>query len=67
MRFDILPIVPEEGWRIPTQGRNHGATSVLPPKEDLRVRVTRREGFERGKWTFEVKGLKAGLVSGHEI
>ena len=66
LRFDILPVEPEEGWRMPTQARNHGATSVLPPKEDLRVRVTRREGFEGGRWTFDVKGLKVGLVSGHE-
>ena len=67
MRFDILPVATKEGWRKPMHSKNHGATSILPPEKDVRVRITRREGFERGdKWTYVVEGLKVGSVSGHE-
>lgn len=33
------------------------AASIQPPKEDIRVRVTEREGFEGDEWTFHFAGL----------
>lgn len=59
-RFDISPV--KGGWVEPSQARNHGATSVLPPSEDVRVRIRKRDGFESGQWRFSVEGLKAGFV-----
>ena len=62
-RFEIVPVA-AEGWREPKQARNHGATSVLPPEKDIRVRIRVREGFERYDWKFDMEGLKAGFVPG---
>jgi hypothetical protein len=46
------------------QARNHGATSVLPPKRDLRVKIKRGKGCEEWKWRFDLEGLQTEFVAG---
>ena len=64
MRFDILPVAKKEEWKKPMHSRNHGATSILPPEKDIRVRITRKDGVgKEDKWRYDVEGLKVGFVS----
>ena len=65
MRFEILPVA-TEGWGMPRQVTNHGATSVLPPEKDIKVKIVRRKGFESCEWRFDMNGLKAEFVPGNE-
>lgn len=50
LRFDIRPL--DGQWRIPRQKQESLATNVFPPEEDMKVRVTRRQGFEDVDWNF---------------
>ena len=52
LRYDIAPI--HGGWYIPKQKQESMATNVFPPENDIRVRVSKRAGFENVKWTFEM-------------
>ena len=51
LRFDIEPANGEE-WTIPQQKQESLATNVFPPTHDLKVRVTRRRGFEDVDWEY---------------
>lgn len=50
LRFDVAPVVGT--WQIPDQRQESLATNVFPPKNDVRVRVGRRRGFEGVEWGF---------------
>lgn len=50
LRFDIRPL--DGQWSIPRQKQESLATNVFPPEKDIRVRVTRRQGFEDVNWKF---------------
>ena len=60
MRFEMEPV--EGKWRLPTQMGNNLATSVLPPDWDVRVRVSKRKGFEHGRWVFSLSESKEGFA-----
>lgn len=66
MRFEISPVA-AEGWKEPKQAKNHGATSFLPPEQDLKVKITRRRGLEHCEWRYNVQTLKTGFVAVNEI
>lgn len=53
LRFDIMPAVGE--WSVPAQRQESLATNVFPPEKDVRVKVTRRAGFEDVVWDFAMK------------
>ncbi|SLM34165.1 Cytochrome P450, E-class, group IV [Lasallia pustulata] len=53
LRFDIMPVVGE--WSVPPQRQESLATNVFPPEKDVRVKVTRRAGFEAVVWDFAMK------------
>lgn len=53
LRFDIVPSHGE--WNIPEPKQESLATNVFPPKKDLKVRVTQRQGFEDIEWDFIMK------------
>lgn len=53
LRFDIVPSHGE--WIIPEPKQESLATNVFPPKKDLKVRVTQRQGFEDIGWDFIMK------------
>ena len=53
LRFDMTPTVGE--WSIPAQRQESLATNVFPPEKDVRVKVTRRLGFEHVVWDFIMK------------
>ena len=51
MGYDITP-TKEKSWASLTQCNNNLATSVLPPDRDIRVKVTKRTGYETVVWKF---------------
>ncbi|KAL8782743.1 MAG: hypothetical protein Q9213_005121 [Squamulea squamosa] len=53
MRFDVTPV--EGDWRIPVQKQESMATNVFPPKSDMRVKVTKRRGYENANWEFKIR------------
>ena len=53
MRFDMTPV--EGCWRIPAQKQESMATNVFPPESDVRVNVTKRQGYEDVQWKFELR------------
>ena len=61
MRCEIRPVT-AEGWGKPRQVTNHGASSVLPPEKDVKVKIIRRQGFENCGWRLDINGLKAEFV-----
>ena len=68
LRYDITPLhgsSPGE-WVLPKQDTNNVGTSVLPPVSDIKVRITKREGSEDGKWAFtrSEEAAKFALSSG---
>ncbi|MCJ1419943.1 hypothetical protein MMC32_006299 [Xylographa parallela] len=68
LRYDITPLEggSEGAWVLPRQDTNNVGTSVLPPVSDIKVRITRREGWEGGKWAFtrSEEAAKFALSSG---
>ena len=52
LRFDALPV--EDVWRIPEQKQESMATNVFPPKDDIKVQVKERKGYEGVKWDFSM-------------
>lgn len=50
LRFDMTPT--EGKWAIPMQRQESLATNVFPPEKDIRVKVTRRLGYEHVIWDF---------------
>lgn len=65
VNFDISPSERGE-WIEQAQVRNHGATSVLPPKKDARVKIRRRLNLALCRWNFHTEGLQAEFVSSVE-
>ena len=63
LRFDVCP-TDGQGWRIPKQNQNK-FNSVAPPKHDIKVTMTEREGWQ-GEWKFVLgdKDAKFKLASG---
>lgn len=54
-RFEIEPVDANGGrvkWRFPKVDGNRVASSVHPPSEDVRVRVTEREEWRGDEWGF---------------
>lgn len=54
-RFEIEPVDAKGGrvkWRFPKVDGNRVASSIHPPSEDVRVRVTEREGWRGEEWGF---------------
>ncbi|KAK4142933.1 cytochrome P450 [Dichotomopilus funicola] len=49
-------------WRIPAK-RHHISTSILTPKEDIKVRIRPREGLEHVRWEFVWEDEATGVVS----
>ncbi len=50
-RFEMAP-VDRRGWVVPSVGGNRVVSSIHPPSEDVRVRVTEREGYGGREWGF---------------
>ena len=51
MRFNLQPIR-GKGWRMPEVDTSRVASSICPPKEDMRVKITEREGYKGDEWAF---------------
>ena len=49
LRYDLVPLGGQ--WIVP-ETRPHTTASVLFPREDPRVTITPREGYEDGEWEF---------------
>ena len=70
LRYDVVPIGDygkgEGQWVLPKQDSNNLATSVLPPDTDVKVNITKRKGYEDGKWSFTLSKstAKFALSSG---
>ncbi|MCJ1385428.1 hypothetical protein MMC17_008551 [Xylographa soralifera] len=68
LRYDITPLEggSEGVWLLPKQDTNNVGTSVLPPVSDIKVRFTKRKGWEDGKWAFtrSEEAAKFALSSG---
>ncbi|MCJ1287881.1 hypothetical protein MMC26_007233 [Xylographa opegraphella] len=69
LRYEIAPLqVDSNGeWLLPKQNTSNVGTSVLPPVSDIKVRITRRKGWEGGKWAFtrSEEAAKFALSSGY--
>lgn len=50
LRFDVRPL--DGQWSIPRQKQESLATNIFPPEKDIRVKVTKRQGFENVNWKF---------------
>ncbi|KAL9633344.1 MAG: hypothetical protein Q9164_004754 [Protoblastenia rupestris] len=49
----LFDVVPAEGkWKIPRQKQESMATNVFPPEEDIKVRFSKRPGYEHINWDF---------------
>ncbi|MCJ1394114.1 hypothetical protein MMC18_006992 [Xylographa bjoerkii] len=68
LRYDITPLDggSQGVWVLPKQDNNNVGTSVLPPVSDIKVRITKRKGWEVGKWAFtrSEEAAKFALSSG---
>ena len=53
LQFDMVPT--NGPWHIPAQKQESMATNVFPPEKDIRVRATRRKGYEDVSWDFVVR------------
>jgi len=51
-RFDVVPVGNGGKWVVPERDGNNIASSIHPPKGDVRVRVGEREGFGGQRWAF---------------
>ena len=51
-RFELQPVGDGRRWVIPKQDRNSVASSIHPPKEDVKVKVTEREEYKGDQWVF---------------
>lgn len=52
MRFDTRPVKGGGEWVMPRANTGNVAASIQPPKEDVRVRMSEREGFGGDEWGF---------------
>lgn len=52
-RFELVPVEGGEEWKIPRADGSSVASSIHPPKTDLKVGVREREGFEGDEWAFK--------------
>ncbi|MCJ1398838.1 hypothetical protein MMC11_002039 [Xylographa trunciseda] len=68
LRYDITPLEggAEGKWVLPKQDNNNVGTSVLPPVKDVKVRITKRKGWESGEWAFARSEEGARFVLGGE-
>ena len=57
MRYDITPV--EGKWDLPTKYIHNLATAVSAPDRDMRVRVSKRKGYEDTEWQFVFSGSDA--------
>lgn len=48
LKFDVVPVA--GNWTVPAQKQISLATNVFPPAEDIKLRFTRRKGFEDVEW-----------------
>jgi len=68
LRYEITPLegASEAKWVLPKQDNNNVGTSVLPPVSDIKVRITKRKGWEDGQWAFtrSEEAAKFALSSG---
>ena len=53
LRFDMVPSNGQ--WSIPAQRQESLATNVFPPEKDIRVRISKRKGFEDMDWALVIK------------
>ena len=51
LKYDLDP-VENKSWLWP-QSQSSLATSILAPRDDIRVKMRERKGYEPGFWTFE--------------
>lgn len=51
-RFDVVPVGNGGKWVVPERDGNNIASSIHPPKGDVRVRVREREGLRGRRWGF---------------
>lgn len=52
LQYDLIPS--EGGWFIPPQRQESLATNVFPPSKDIKVKISRRRGFEDIELDFHV-------------
>ena len=50
LKFDVTPV--DGDWKIPEQEQESMATNVFPPKEDIRLEIRGRQGYEGVNWDF---------------
>ncbi|KAL8813489.1 MAG: hypothetical protein Q9200_000223 [Gallowayella weberi] len=53
LRFDLTPA--EGNWQIPAQKQESMATNVFPPGADVKVKITKRQGYENVRWSFKMR------------
>ena len=51
LRFDMEP-ADGKGWKMPKTDTTRVTNSICPPKEDVKVRITEREGCRGDQWGF---------------
>ena len=56
MRFDMQP-VGGKGWKMPETDTTRVASSICPPKQDVKVKITEREGYKGDQWGFRFAEL----------
>jgi cytochrome P450 len=52
LKYDMQPSSGQ--WSIPIQKQESLATNVFPPESDIKVKVSRRKGFEDVEWDFTI-------------
>ncbi|MCJ1307076.1 hypothetical protein MMC25_000722 [Agyrium rufum] len=52
LRFDMEPSSGK--WFVPAQRQESLATNVFPPAKDIKVKLSKRQGYEDVQWKFEV-------------
>ena len=58
MRYDLVPAGGR--WIMPTTERTKQAAIILEPDNDIQVKVSRRKGFETGRWAFGLEN--SGMI-----
>lgn len=56
MRFDMQP-VGGKGWKMPETDTTRVASSICPPKQDVKVNITEREVYRGDEWGFQFAKL----------
>ena len=57
LRFDLEPV--SGSWALPKQNSNNLSTSLLPPASDIKVKVSKRAGYEKDEWVCELTESKS--------